>query len=108
MSACCDAARQRKLSAWMRRVREACAWIMPTAVLVLVPKCPACVAADVMLWTGVGLSFTAAAYVRWGLLSVCIAALVFVALERFGRRLSIANYLISQKSTTEDTEFTER
>jgi cell division protein FtsW (lipid II flippase) len=94
MSACCDAAGQRKTPMRVRRVCEACAWIMPAAVLVLVPKCPACVAAHVLLWTGIGLSFTAAAYVRWGLLFVCVAALAFVAMERLVRKR--ARYLLRQ------------
>jgi hypothetical protein len=45
----------------------------------VVPKCPVCVAAHVALWTGVGLSFAAASYLRWSLLGLCAAMLVYAA-----------------------------
>jgi hypothetical protein len=85
MSACCDAADGRKTPTWPRRVREMFAWVLPSAILVLVPKCPACLAAHVMLWTGLGLSFSAATYLRWGLLFLCVAALLFLFVERMNR-----------------------
>ncbi len=58
MSACCDGANGRKMPTRLRRVREIIAWILPSAILVLVPKCPACLAAHVTLWTGLGLSLS--------------------------------------------------
>jgi hypothetical protein len=71
MSACCDAAGDRKTPSWVRRVREILAWLLPSAILVLVPKCAACLAAQATLWTGLGLSFSTATYLRWSLLLVC-------------------------------------
>jgi hypothetical protein len=64
MSACCDAVSDRKTPTWVRSVREIFAWALPSALLVLVPKCPACLAAYVTLWTGLGLSLSTATYVR--------------------------------------------
>ena len=81
MSACCD----RKTPTWGRRVREILAWILPSAILVLVPKCPACLAAHVMLWTGLGLSLSTATYLRWVLLFLCVASLLFLIVERLDR-----------------------
>jgi hypothetical protein len=52
---------------------------------VLIPKCPACLAAHVLLWTGLGLSLSAATYIRWGLLLVCLASLVFLVIQRLNR-----------------------
>jgi len=85
MSVCCDAASGAKTATWPRRVREGLAWILPSAILVLVPKCPACLAAHVALWTGLGLSLSTAAYVRWTLLLVGIASLLFLVVTRLNR-----------------------
>ena len=60
MNACCDAASDRKTPTWLRRFREILAWVLPSAILVLVPKCPVCLAAYVVLWTGLGLSLSTA------------------------------------------------
>jgi hypothetical protein len=78
MSTCCDDDRGWKTPTWARRVRAIFAWALPSAILVLVPKCPACLAAHVMLWTGLGLSFSTATYLRWVLLYLCVASLLFL------------------------------
>lgn len=85
MSACCHAAGRRKSPTGLRRVREIFAWLVPSASLVLVPKCPACLAAYVALWTGLGLSLSTATYLRWGLLTVCVASLLYLIVERLHR-----------------------
>jgi hypothetical protein len=85
VSTCCHAAGARKMPAWARGVREVFAWAVPSAILVSVPKCPACLAAYVMLWTGLGLSFAAATYLRWGLLFVGVASLLFLMVQRLDR-----------------------
>jgi hypothetical protein len=68
---------------WTRRIGELFAWAAPAAALTLVPKCPACLAAYVALWTGIGLSFTAAAYLRWTILGVSIVSLAVLVALRF-------------------------
>jgi hypothetical protein len=85
MSNCCHAAGTRKAPLWARRVRDGFAWIVPSAGLVLMPKCPACLAAYVALWTGLGLSLSTATYLRWVLLSLCVAALLFLIVKRLVR-----------------------
>jgi hypothetical protein len=92
MSACCDAASDRKTPTWVRRAREIFAWILPSAILVLVPKCPVCLAAHVTLWTGLGLSLSTATYLRWVLLFFCVASLLFLIVKRLGRRGAIFSY----------------
>jgi hypothetical protein len=82
MSDCCDAATNGRATTWARSVREIVAWVLPSAILVLVPKCPACLAAHVTLWTGLGLSFSTATYLRWLLLLLCIASLLFLVVNR--------------------------
>jgi membrane protein implicated in regulation of membrane protease activity len=60
-------------------------------MLVLMPKCPACVAGYIALATGVGISFAAATYLRTGLIVLCTAVLIFLTVRllwRFVRRSS--------------------
>jgi hypothetical protein len=81
MIACCDAGSSRKPPTRTRIVREILAWLVPGAILVLVPKCPACLAAHALFWTGLGLSFSTATGLRWMLL-LCVASLLFLVAKR--------------------------
>jgi len=92
MNACCQAASSRKSPTWTRRVRGVFVWIAPSAMLALAPKCPACLAAYVMLWSGLGLSLSAATYLRWSLLSLSAAALLYLIAERLHRLRVNFNY----------------
>lgn len=93
---CCEqtgalGARVRRPSAagWgLRRLAAAGRWAAPVITLLLIPKCPACLAADILLLSGIGLSFSAAAAVRWGLIGLCIAALGLLVLGAARRALS--------------------
>jgi hypothetical protein len=91
MSACCDAAGPTK-SSWARSARGILAWIFPSAFLVLVPKCPACLAAYVTLWTGIGLSLTTATYLRWALLVLAATLMFFLLAKRLDLAGAIFNY----------------
>jgi Flp pilus assembly protein TadB len=79
-----------------RRLRDLAGWIAPGAALAMVPKCPACIAAYIALATGVGVSMTAAAYIRFALISVCVAALAFVAARRFTRVTQSSHPLLNR------------
>jgi hypothetical protein len=85
MNACCAARGIHKTPAWVRRIRAAFAWFLPGTTLILLPKCPACLAAHLTLWTGLGLSLAAATYLRWALLFLCVASLLFLIVERLDR-----------------------
>ena len=75
-------------AARLRRGGEIAGWIVPSATLALLPKCPACVAAYLALATGVGISLPAAAYLRTMLAVVCVASLVFISARRLRSLLS--------------------
>src|SRR4030095_3857494 len=78
----------RPLASRLRRGGEIASWIMPSATLVLLPKCPACVAAYIALFSGVGISISTATYLRTSLLILCVTALLFLSLKRLCRRIA--------------------
>ena len=61
-----------------RCCREAGGWVLPGVGLVLIPKCPMCVAGYIAMFTGVGVSMPVAAGLRWAMLGLCLAALAYV------------------------------
>jgi hypothetical protein len=70
-----------------RRGLEFAGWLIPGALLAIFPKCPLCVAGYVALFTGLGISLTVAAYLRWSLFALCLAALALMAARLVARRL---------------------
>jgi hypothetical protein len=46
----------------------------------------------VTLWTGLGLSLSTATYLRWVLLFLCVASLLFLIVERLDRTGAIFRY----------------
>ena len=70
----------------VRRAVDLVGWILPSAILALIPKCPACLAAYIALWTGLGLSVAAAANLRVLLFIACVISLGFLV-ARQTRRL---------------------
>jgi hypothetical protein len=71
-----------------RRIATLIRWALPLTTLALIPKCPACVAAYVLLFTGIGLSIRAAAATRWILIALSMAALTCLFV-RSARRLLV-------------------
>ena len=69
-----------------RRSGAIASWIVPGAILALLPKCPMCLGAYVAVWTGIGLSFSAATHLRVSLLILCVGSILFLA-ARNTRRL---------------------
>lgn len=94
MSPCCAHAEVPRAGAPPRpgkllpRVGRFVSWTLPGIGLALVPKCPFCVAGYVALWTGLGISLSAAAHLRTGLIVVCATALVFAVLFQVKRHLA--------------------
>src|SRR5678816_1237431 len=76
-SGCCKVA---------RRSGAIASWIVPGAILALLPKCPMCLAAYVALWSGIGLSLTVATTLRLSLLFLS-GGLILLLVARNMRRL---------------------
>ena len=69
----------------LQRGGELAGWLVPSATLALLPKCPVCVAGYIALVTGVGISLPAATHLRAMLVLLCVASLGFVATRRLWR-----------------------
>jgi hypothetical protein len=87
---CCGSAARESGSAsrpasHRRRAVEIAGWIVPSATLVLLPKCPVCVAMYVALFSGIGLSLAGASILRTCVLILCVAALLCLALKHLWR-----------------------
>ena len=87
---CCQIATRgrdnvRRPASRLRRSGEIAGWIIPSATLVLLPKCPACVAMYVALFSGIGISVASASNLRASLLILCVATLLGLALKRLCR-----------------------
>jgi hypothetical protein len=59
-----------------RAAQNSAGWILPGLMLILLPKCPLCLAASVSLLFGIGLSAQAATVVHGTIIALCIVAIV--------------------------------
>jgi hypothetical protein len=89
MPACCprgkSAAPGIGAPTWARRAVSFVEWALPVVALALIPKCPACLAGYILLFTGLGLSLSAAAAVRWTIIGVCAVVLALLLLRLLAR-----------------------
>ena len=74
----------------LRRSLDLSAKVIPVAILAVLPKCPACLAAYVALGTGIGLSLTAATYLRLSLIVACVASLSFFVVKMIRPKLRLS------------------
>jgi hypothetical protein len=68
-----------------RRCCDVAGYVAPMAVLVLLPKCPACIVAWLAIGTGIGVTITTATYLRMSLLILCVSCLAGVAARQVFR-----------------------
>jgi hypothetical protein len=71
-----------------RRSGEIAGWIVPSAILALLPKCPVCLAAYLMMATGISISVAAAVSLRAFLIVVCVSSLILLG-RRHIRKLRV-------------------
>jgi hypothetical protein len=88
MCCCLDGDREKNPASLRSGLRTLVAWALPVTTLALIPKCPACVAAYVLLFTGVGLSLSTATLLRGGLIAISLTALAYLVFRTTRRALS--------------------
>jgi hypothetical protein len=69
-----------------RRSIDVAGWLVPGVLLAFFPKCPLCVASYVAIATGLGISLTAATYLRSAVLVLCLGSLAMMAGRRWKLR----------------------
>jgi len=70
----------------LERLLRIAGWVVPSAILALIPKCPVCVSAYVAAWSGIGLSVSAATNLRGCLQIFSAGLLAFLAARSWMRR----------------------
>jgi hypothetical protein len=81
--------------------------MVPSAILVLLPKCPACLAAYIAIGTGIGLSVPAATYLRMLLVFLCVASLSY-AVAKPANRLLVSIFTAKSKRIAWFVRMTQR
>ena len=71
-----------------RRSGQIAGWIVPSAILALLPKCPVCLATYLIMGTGISISVAAAVSLRAFLVLVCVSSLVLLG-RRYIRNLRV-------------------
>src|SRR6476646_2153087 len=61
---------------------------LPTLILALLPKCPACFAAYIALGTGISVSVATASFLKTLLIAICVGILVWLLASAFRSSLT--------------------
>jgi hypothetical protein len=77
---------EKRPTSFLRRVRRSAEWLFPAALLVLIPKCPLCVAAYVALFTGIGITVSTARWIQILMLALSSTSLVYLVVRYWRTR----------------------
>ncbi len=69
-----------------RGLSTAAGTVGPAAVMALLPKCPACIAAYLAMGAGMGVTVSTAAHLRMAILVLCVACAAFVTARHLRRK----------------------
>ena len=99
MNAKCECSPKVRRSAF----RNGAGWVVPGIFLVLLPKCPLCLAAAFSVIFGVGLSADAAGVIHGCAIILCALAIIIFVMRQlspwFQRQLFTAKYKSSARNT---------
>lgn len=73
----------------VRHCPQVASSVLPAVILVLLPKCPVCIAAYIAMATGIGLSLPVTAHLRTLLVILCATSLIYFVARQIHRRLAL-------------------
>lgn len=77
----------KRSTGFLRRGWRSFQWLFPTALLVLMPKCPFCVAAYIALFTGIGITVSTARWIQILMVVLGLVSLAYLAVGFWRRRV---------------------
>jgi hypothetical protein len=75
---CCNAQPAARHGLAARSWRSTGACVGSGTILLLLPKCPLCIAAYIAVWTGAGMAASIAGYLRYVAIAVFLTSLIFL------------------------------
>jgi hypothetical protein len=81
----------------LRRAWRSIQWLFPATLLVLMPKCPLCVAAYFALCTGIGITVSTARWIQILMVVFCLTSLAYLAVRHMRKRRAHSMKIDKQK-----------